>query len=89
MAAFKYVGNRTLNYGLVQIGFRFVLGHSAPYISSHYDFDDRGAIAMLQNGATDRAVGKLKVTLRPSVSSESPVVKIFSPLTRLFARTYA
>ena len=44
---------------------------------------------MLQNGATDRAVGELKVTLRPSVSSESPVVKIFSPLTPLFAGTYA
>src|ERR1700681_17168 len=49
MTAFKDVGNRAFGDSLVQIGFRFVLGHSVPHVRSHYDFDDRGAVAKLQN----------------------------------------
>ncbi len=58
MTAFKDAGNRAFGDCLAQIGFRLVLGHSVPLASSHDDFDDRGAIAMLQNDTTDRAVGE-------------------------------
>jgi hypothetical protein len=88
MTAVKDVGNRALNYGLAQVGFWIILGHSVP----HSDFDDRGVVAMLQNVATDRVVGggqlKVKIKVLTTGSTEN-TGETGERLTPLFVRTYA
>src|ERR1039458_1312837 len=81
MTAFKDVGNRAFSYSLVQIGFRFVFGHSAP----HSDFDDRGAVAMLQNGATDRVVGESQGQ-GPNHRGHRGITGCLTPLDACFLR---
>src|SRR5450631_152595 len=65
MTAFEDVGNRTFGYGPVQVGFRFVLGHSVP----HSGFDDRGGWPCCKTARPTERLVKLKFTVCTSVSS--------------------